>query len=318
MPTQKLDRFDPKPSRAVLRWLLDSDPAIRWQVLRDLTDESPEVVAAERGRVASEGWGAQLLDRQLLDGTWGDGVAWPKWAPTLHTFQLLRVFGLDPVGERARSMVTRIRDRVTWGPEFGDSPFFDGEVEPCINGGTLALGAYFGEPRERLAERLLGEQLADGGWNCEAEKGSVRASFHTTICVLEGLLEYEKAVGTTPALTAARARAHEYLLQRRLFRSLSSGQVIDRNWTRFSFPTTWHYDILRGLDYLRAAGVEPDARVDEAVALVAKRRHHNGRWPLHRPHDDPVGLEMEGGAGVPSRWNTLRALRVLGWWRAGV
>jgi hypothetical protein len=297
-----------------MRWLLDSDPSIRWQVMRDLGGEANDAVAAERSRIASEGWGAKLLDRQRPDGKWGDGTSEPQWASTLHTLLLLRVMGLDLGSARTRAMVRVVRDRVTWGPEFGDSPFFDGEVEPCINGGTLALGSYFGESSDRLVDRLLGEQLKDGGWNCEAERGSVRSSFHTTICVLEGLLEYEKAKGANAAVTNARARAHEYLLERRMFRRLSTGKVIDPSWTRFCFPTTWHYDVLRGLDYLRGAGVECDERVAEAIGLVLKRQQQNGRWPLHKPHADPIHLDMEGGQGKPSRWNTLRALRVLSWW----
>jgi hypothetical protein len=229
--------------------------------------------------------------------------------------------GLDPRSERARRAVGLVRDQVTWGPEFGDSPFFDGEVEPCINGRVLGLGVYFGHTSDRLLDRLLGEQLADGGWNCEAERGSVRSSFHTTICVLEGLLEYEKARGATAAVTDARVRAQEYLLERRMFRRLSTGEVINdrkgnHNWTRFAFPPTWHYDVLRGLDYLRAAGVEPGERVAEAVGLVTSRRNQDGRWPLHGHHPDPVQLDMESGAGNPSRWNTLRALRVLDWYSA--
>ena len=178
-----------------MTWLLDADPSIRWQVMRDLGDERDDVVVAERSRVGSEGWGAQLLERQRPDGKWGDGRSDPQWASTLHTLLLLRQMGIDPRSERARKAVSLIRDKVTWGSEFGDSPFFEGEVEPCINGGALALGAYFGEASARLVDRLLGEQLEDGGWNCEAERGSVRSSFHTTICVLEGLLEYEKANG---------------------------------------------------------------------------------------------------------------------------
>src|SRR5262247_3850335 len=157
---------------SVVQWLLDSDPAIRWQVMRDLTDTPAPNVAAERSRIASEGWGAQLLDRQRPDGKWGDGTSDPQWASTLHTLLLLRVMGLDPESGRTRAMVRVVRDRVTWGPEFGDSPFFEGEVEPCINGGALALGSYFGEASDRLVERLLAEQLEDGGWNCEAERGS--------------------------------------------------------------------------------------------------------------------------------------------------
>lgn len=309
------------PREPVLRWLLDSDPAIRWQVLRDLGGESGEAVARERARVAVEGWGAQLLDRQRPDGQWGDGVAAPQWQSTLDTLVLLRDLGLDPASEPARRAVGLVRERVTWGPEFGDSPFFEGEVEPCINGRVLGLGASFGHPSGRLLDRLLGEQLADGGWNCEAERGSVRSSFHTTICVLEGLLEYEKAKGATAAVTDARGRGQEYLLERRMFRSLSTGEAIqDRkgngDWTRFAFPPTWHYDVLRGLDYLRAANAEPDERVAEAVALVSSRRDQDGRWPVHEHRPGPVQLDMEGGEGQPSRWNTLRALRVLDWYQA--
>jgi hypothetical protein len=208
--------------------------------------------------------------------------------------------------------VDLVRQKVTWGQEHGNSPFFEGEVEPCINGRVLALGAYFGEASDRLVDRLLSEQLEDGGWNCEAPP-SQRSSFHTTICVLEGLLAYEKAKGASSAVTDARLRAQEYLLVRHMFRRLSTGEVINRSWLRFSFPPTWHYDVLRGLDYLRSARIEPDERVDEAVELVVKKQHQNGRWPLQNPHLDQVNFVMEGPAGTSSRWNTLRALRVLGW-----
>jgi hypothetical protein len=325
MATKTVQREVPEPRESVVRWLLDSDPSIRWQVMRDLSGESDEAVARERARVAAAGWGSRLLDRQRPDGKWGDDVAAPLWQSTMCTLVLLKDMGLDPTSERARRAVGLVRERVTWGSEFGDSPFFEGEVEPCINGRVLGLGAYFGQTSDRLLDRLLGEQLADGGWNCEAERGSVRSSFHTTICVLEGLLEYEKASGATAPVTAAvtdaQVRAQEYLLERRMFRRLSTGEVIrdrkgNHDWTRFAFPPTWHYDVLRGLDYLRAAGVEPDERVAEAVGLVTSRRNQDGRWPLHDHHPDPVQLDMEGGAGQPSRWNTLRALRVLDWYSA--
>jgi hypothetical protein len=301
--------------RAGGQWLLDSHPSIRWQVMRDLTGEPAEVVADVRARIASEGWGAQLLGQQRPDGHWGDDVATPRWRSNLFTLLLLRNLGLEPTSARARTAVGLVRDRVTWGPEFGNSPFFEGEVEPCINGHVVALGGYFGETSDRLVDRLLGEQLTDGGWNCEAERGSVRSSFHTTICVLEGLLEYEEARGATAAVTDARARAQEYLLARRMFRRLSSGEVIEPRWTRFTFPTLWHYDVLRGLDYLRRAGVKPDERVAEAVKLVAERRQPDGRWLLDEPHRDAIH-DLEGGPGQPSRWNTLRALRVLNWYSA--
>jgi hypothetical protein len=299
---------------AVMEWLLDSDPSIRWQVMHDLMDEPDEVVAAERSRVASEGWGARLLDLQAPDGQWGGGAyVCPGWISTTDTLLLLRDLGLDPASVRARRAIGLVRG-TSWGPEFDDAPFFEGEVEPCINGRVLASGAYFGEASDRLLDRLLHEQLEDGGWNCEAPARR-RSSFHTTICVLEGLLEYEKAKGAATAVRDARLRGQEYLLERGLFKSLSTGEVIDPDWTLFSFPTRWHYDVLWGLDYLRRAGVEPDPRAAEAVALVQKKRRSDGRWPLENPHAGQVHFDMEEGAGQASRWNTLRALRVLDWYQ---
>ncbi len=317
-----------EPTKSGIEWLLDSDPAIRWQVMRDLTDESAEAVAAERSRIATEGWGAELLKRQNADGTWGDDGDFPLWNSTLATMQLLWAIGLDPKSDQARRMIGRLSDNVSWvydkwwnlksGPDRGGNPYFEGEVEPCINGRVLGFGAHFGEPSEKLAERLIGEQLQDGGWNCEVENGSVRGSFHTTICVLEGLLEYEETTGDA-AVRAARLRGEEYLLERRMLRSLLTGKpiLVDKQsgkrakWTQFSFPTTWHYDLLRGLDYLRSAGAAPDKRLADAVALVGKKQQQNGRWPRQNIHRDPVGLEMERARGTASRWNTLRALRVL-------
>lgn len=303
-----------RPRKAVVKWLLDSDPSIRWQVMRDLTDEPDEAVARERSRVGTEGWGAQLLHLQSPEGHWSDESFPGPWMGTTYCLVLLKDLGLDPASEQARQSIGLVRDRLTWYPLDG-RPYFDGEVEPCINGRILAVGAYFGEASDRLVERLLDEQLEDGGWNCDAPP-SRRSSFHTTICVLEGLSEYERAMGTSPAVTEARRRADEYLLERRMFRSLTTGEVIDRNWTRFSFPPTWHYDVLRGLDYLRSAGVEPDERVAEAVELVADRQHQNGRWPLQNPHPDRFDFDMDPGKGKASRWNTLRALRVLNWYSA--
>lgn len=333
-PERRVPKLDSKLNSSVLIWLLDSDPSIRWQVMRSLTKEPEAIVAGERSRVAVEGWGARLLDLQEPDGNWGGHVYWSgRWTSTFETLMLMKDLGLDPADERARRAVGLVRDNVTWGEEFGDSPFFEGETEACINGRVLALGAYFGEISERLVDRLLGEQLEDGGWNCYAPP-SQRSSFHTTICVLEGLLEYEKLVASGSATNAsnttnvgdtiqgitavrdARLRGHEYLLERGLFRSLSTGQVIDPDWTKFSFPTRWYYDVLRGLDYLRKAGAEPDERVAEAIDLVAQKRSADGRWPLENPHAGHIHFDMEGSAGTPSRWNTLRALRVLDWYSA--
>jgi hypothetical protein len=310
----------------VIQWLFDSDPSIRWQAMRDLTDAPDEAVAAERAKVATEGWGARLLTLQGADGWWG-GVAWNHgWDSTMHVLMLLRDLGLDPASDEARHAVGLVRDRVTWrgcGPqECDDNPFFAGEVEPCINGQVGAVGAYFGQDVQSIVERLLGEQMADGGWNCEQERGSTRGSFHTTICVLEALLEYELRVGSSPEVTEVRLRGQEYLLDRRLFRRRSTGEVIedrkapDAPWTCFAFPTWWHYDVLRGLEYLRRAGVAPDDRVAEAVGLVESKRDGDGRWPLEIRYPGQMPVEIDEGEGRPSRWNTLRALRVLDWYSA--
>jgi hypothetical protein len=293
-------------------WLLDSDPAIRWQAMRDLARASPDAIAAERARVPLEGVGAAILACQGSDGAWHRTDA-PDWLPTLFTMMFLRATGIDRTDPAIESAVARLEAGFRWDEEFGKKPFFEGEVEPCINGGTLALGAYFGHPAEKLAQRLIGEQLDDGGWNCEAPK-SVRSSFHTTICVLEGLLEYQRAVGSPPEIEAARRRGEEYLLERGLFRRRSSGEVANAAFLNFAFPPRYHYDVLRALDYLRDAGVGPDARIDDAMQVVASRRQADGRWLLDRAHDEALAFKFGEAVGEPSRWNTLRSLRVIRWY----
>jgi hypothetical protein len=300
-----------KPSSEVVQWLLDSDPSIRWQVMRDLTGAPADAVAAERARVATEGWGAQLLTFQTPDGHWGGDPSNPEWTCFLNLLQLCDL-GLDPQSGQARRAVALVRDNVTW-HWWDNNPFFVGEVEPCINGRVLKMGAYFGQHQQGLVDRLLGEQMADGGWNCEQENGSTRGSFHTTINVLEGLLEHERAMGGSADVSAARLRGQEYLLERRMLRRLSDGQVVAPEFTLFSYPWGYHYDVLRGLDYLRAADVEQDDRVAEAIGLVEQKRGDDGRWILENPHSDQLDLDMDEADGRPSRWNTLRALRVLRW-----
>jgi len=307
----------------VVSWLLDSDPAIRWQVLRDLAGAGPAEVAAERDRVATEGWGARLLAMQGDDGQWAGGACFPggfnwadlrfgqPWTSTLPVLELLWKSGVNPAAPVVQRAIAAVKAGCRW--EHAGQPFFDGEVEPCINARVMAMAAYFGEDGCPILERLLGEQLEDGGWNCEAENGSVRSSFHTTINVLEGLLQFERVEGPTESTTAARERGEAYLLERHLFRRKSTGEVAEPAWLRFSFPVRWHYDVLRGLDYFRDAN-RRDPRLEEAIELVRGRRQADGTWLLENTHPGAVPFALEPGDGQPSRWNTLRALRVLAWW----
>lgn len=308
----------------VIEWLLEGDPAIRWQVLRDLLGAPDSEVAAERARVEREGWGARLLALADGDGLWDGGACFPAsyegdepgqpWTATMHTLQTLQLLGLDPESEAASHAINLVARNGRW--EHAGQRYFDGEVEPCINGRTIDTGTYFARDMTALVPRVLGEQLADGGWNCEAERGSVRSSFDTTINVLDGLLEFECVSGGSATVRAARRRGEEYLLERGLFRRGSTGAVVQPAYLEFAFPYYWHYDVLRALDYFRRSAADPDPRLAEAIAVVRSRRQADGRWPLDRVHPGRVHFDLEGGVGTPSRWNTLRALRVLSWWGA--
>lgn len=314
----------------VISWLLEGDPAIRWQVLRDLTDAPSGEVAAERSKVEHEGWGARLLAAEGDDGLWAGGACFPRdyrwgtpgpqpWTATMHALQTLQLFGLDPTSPSARRAIEGIAANGRW--EHEGQPYWEGEVEPCINARTVEAGAYFGGVVVGpIVERLLGEGMEDGGWNCEAENGSVRSSFDTTINVLEGLLQYQSTIDDRDAPIAsavrdARARGEEYLLERSLFRRRSTGEIAAERYLDLAFPWYWHHSALRGLEYFRRAGVRDD-RLTEAVELVRSKRHPDGRWSLDRVHPGEVHfhLEGDGAAGVPSRWITLFALRVLDWW----
>ncbi len=309
----------------VIEWLLTGDPAIRWQVLRDLTDATPDEVAGERARVEHEGWGARLLALADADGLWAGGACFPSayaggepgqpWTATMHTLQTLQIFGLDSASPAAHHAIALVAEHCRW--EHDGQRFFDGEVEPCINGRTIETGAYFGFDVAPIVERLLGERLADGGWNCEAENGSVRTSFDTTINVLEGLIEFERATGGSAAVTEARRDGERYLLDRDLFRRKSTGEVVNAEYLDVAFPYYWHYDVLRALDYFRRARAEPDARMAAAIEVVRSKRQRDGRWLLDRIYPGRVHFDLEAGVGAPSRWNTVRALRVLDWWDRG-
>ena len=306
----------------VIEWLLEGDPAIRWQVMRDLSGAPADEVAAARARVEHEGWGARLLAAEDDDGLWAGGACFPAgyrggepgqpWTATMHTLQTLQILGLDPGSDAARRAIPLVAEHGQW--EHAGQHYFDGEVEPCINGRTIESGAYFGVDVAPVVERVLGERMADGGWNCEAENGSVRSSFHTTIDVLDGLLEFERRTGGSAAVREARRSGEEYLLERNLFRRKSTGEIADPAFLEFAFPYYWRYDVLRALDYFRGAGATKDPRMAEAVEVVRSKRQPDGRWLLDRIYPGRVHFDIEAEVDEPSRWNTLRALRVLDWW----
>jgi hypothetical protein len=314
---------------ASIDWLLDSDPSIRWQVMRDLLDAPESDWRAERAKVETHGWGAMLLSHEDEDGQWAGGAFFPRgfearewqevgqpWTATAFSLSQLREFGLDPTSERSKRMVELVGTNSRW--DEGGQPFWQGEVEECINGRTVADGAYFGLDVSPIVEKLVGERLEDGGWNCERVNGSVRSSFASTINVLEGLLEYEMATGGTPESREARITGEEYLLERHLFRRLSTGEPADERFLTFVHPNRWRYDVLRALDYFRCSaqltGARPDARLGEAVDHVRSRRLGDGTWVLDWKLPGRVWFEVDDGEGRPSRWVTLRAMRVLRWW----
>ena len=301
----------------VMEWLLEGDPAVRWQAMRDLQDADPERFTAERASIATEGWGAALLALQEPSGRWGGGIYSPKWTSTHYTTLLLRRLGLMPGHPQALKACQVLLD-AGFHHDGGINVSVTKKMsETCVTGMTLSMLAYFrfeDERVEQIVAHLLGQQMPDGGWNCEAYAGATHSSFHTTICVLEGLLTYERwKPANGAAIREARGRAHEFLLIHRLYRSDRTGEIFDPRMTRFSFPPRWHYDIMRALDYLQACRALRDERMEDAIAIIKAKQRKDGRWPLQNRHAGRTYFEMEK-PGRPSRWNTLRALRVLRWW----
>ena len=316
----------------VMPWLSASDPAIHWQVMRDLLDMPEDAWRDVRRTVETAGWGARLLACQGTDGLWAGGafvphdfdwstikVAGQPWTATCWTLSQLREFGLDPASASARRAVQLVRENGRW--DHDGQPYWDGEVEECINGRTVAVGAYFGVNVAPIVERLLSERQPDGGWNCERCNGSLRSSFDTTINVLEGLLEFERATATNDAVTAARQAGEEFLLSRALFRRQTNGEVADAKFLSLLHPHRWRHDILRGLDYFRESarhsGAPPDARLGEAIELLRSKQRTDGTWALDWQTPGQVWFHMDDGPGHPSPWITLKALRVLQWWDSG-
>jgi len=300
----------------VISWLLNGDPAIRWQVRRDLVQDRPESWEKERARIATDGWGAQLLAEQDEKGTWGGGLYSPKWISTTYTLLLLRRMGLPPDTPQAQKGAQILLD---------EGCFSDGGInfspsrthsETCVTGMVLSILAYFQIRETRvhdLAEHLFGQQMQDNGWNCDSYRGATHSSVHTTISVMEGLREYEKAFSESISLVQQkRAEGVEFLLRHELYKSHHTGEIFDQRLTRFSFPPRWYYDVLRALDFFQECSIDYDSRMNDAIALVKKKQRKDGSWPLQNRHHGRTFFEMEQ-PGKASRWNTLRALRVLRW-----
>ncbi|MFF1633062.1 squalene cyclase [Leifsonia sp. NPDC058248] len=317
---------------ALLDWMLDADPALRWQVERDLAGAPPEVWEATRARIATEGFGARLLALQDPDGQWAGGAYFPKdfdfhgpeaaegagqpYTATTWMLNSLREWGLDPGALSGTADLLAANSR--W--EYDDLPYWGGEVDCCINGYTLANGVWLGADVSELAQWFVDHRLADGGWNCEWVEGSTRSSFHSTLNSLKGLASYEAATGGSEALRAARRGGEEYLLERRLLRTLSTGELVAPWATHFAYPFRWFYSALKAVDYFRDAarldGAVPDPRLEEAIEVIRAARRPDGTWIQERRHPGRVWFEIDVPAGEPSRWLTFYGTRVLEWWDA--
>ena len=329
----------------MVQWLLQGDPAIRWRVLRDLVDATETEVASERARVEHEGWGARLLALRAPDGLWANGACFPDTAafaadtararaageppppwpapdvepepgqPWTATYWVLRdlcqlgVLPDSPVMQETAQLVDR---NCRW--EYDGRPFFAGEVDCCINAGTVVIGAYLGVDVDPVVRRLLADQMPDGGWNCWAETHPAPSSFASTLDVIDALLGWERRVGGADEVRQARRNGAEYLLERHLFRSLRTGEVVNPEWGSFSHPPRWRYDLLKATEHFARSGGTPDPRLAEAVERVRDKRRPDGRWLLENTHPGAVHFRFEDPDGSPSRWNTLRALRVLRWY----
>jgi len=301
----------------IIQWLMEGDPAVRWQTQRDLLSESPEVYEKERALTSTSGWVSRFLELQDPEGTWGGGLYSPKWKSTTYTMLTLRYLGLPPKHPQALKGCELLLDIGFFQDEGINFSRYAKQSETCITGMVLSVLAYFRYPDarvHRVAEHLLNQQMGDEGWNCRSHLGDTHSSFHTTISALEGLHEYSLAYPENAGpIQEAQSRGREFLLIHKLYRSHTTGEVVDDRMTRFPFPPRWYYDFLRALDHFQAANAARDERLSDAIDLLIKRRRKDGRWPQY---GGPSGLrhfEMEK-AGKPGRMNSLRALRVLNWW----
>jgi hypothetical protein len=295
-------------------WLLAGDPAVSWQVQRDLLDRGARTWKATRRKVEREGWGARLLVFRAPDGRWGGGLYSPKWTSTFYTLRLLAQLGLPPTNRDGVASCRLLLDEGV-SASGGVSLWTTGWTDTCVTAMLVSMACHFGlghdERTSRMVRWLLAEQMGDGGWNCDRHKGATHSSFHTTISTLEALAAYEGAVGASPANAEASASGREFFLQHQLYRSSRTGNVVKPAFTKLSFPPRWYFDVLRGLEYFRAVDAPLDPRLSDPIEVV-RGRERNGRWTAQNRHTGKVHFRLEEPR-QPSRMNTLRALRVLRW-----
>lgn len=297
----------------IINWLLEGDVAIQYQVYRDLLGtERPDL----QKRIAQEGWGAQLLKARKPDGYWSERYYQPKWISAHYTLLDLKNLNIAPDNLLIQQTLQRA---------FKEEKSEDGGINPansiaqsdvCVNGMALNFAAYFKIDEENLKsviDFLLSQRMADGGFNCRSNRsGAKHSSMHTTLSVLEGLFEYERNgyIYRLDEVRQAKAEAQEFLLMHRLFKSDKTGSVIQERFLKFPYPCRWYYDILRVMDYFQFSGLKYDPRMDEVVEIILSKRTVEGKWKLSAAYSGQVHFTMEQ-AGKPSRWNTLRVLRVL-------
>ncbi len=317
-PRPILDVGTDSDESRVIDWLLAGDSSVRWQVMRDLLGMPHDRWAAERALVATQGWGRQLLAAQDPDGRWAGALYSPKWTSTTYTLLLLERLGLERGDARALAGVRQLWESARW---YGGGLTLAKSIrepETCITGMLVLLAAAFGhdDPRvDSTVDWLVGQQLADGGWNCESiRRGSSHGSFHTSITVLEALSAYERCGGSVP-VASAMAAGRRFFVDHRLYRSHRTGEVVDPAFAQFPFPPQWHFDVMRGLEHFRAAGADRDDRLEAAIEEVRRARRADGTWPRYRPYPGRYWFALEEHG--PSRWSTLRAMRVLTWWDNG-
>ncbi|MBN1294213.1 MAG: hypothetical protein JXB48_20425 [Candidatus Latescibacteria bacterium] len=297
----------------VIDWLLEGDISIQYQVHRDMLHyDNPRL----RDRIATEGWGALFLSKKHEGDFWGKRFYEPKWISTHYTVLDLKNLCISPECPDIKSAVAKVLTNLK-SPDGGIFPIGSAKKsDVCVNGMFLNYASYFRMNENELKsiiDFLLSERMADGGFNCNSNgKGAVHSSVHTTLSVIEGFLEYAQNSYTyrLKEIQNAECESREFLLQHRLFKSDHTGEIINRKFLMLSYPSRWRYDILRALDYFRCAGVSYDTRMDDAIQVLLKKRSADNRWPLQAKHHGQTHFEMEE-QGIPSRWNTLRVLRVL-------